>query len=254
MRLQDKTAVITGGGSGIGRAMAKRFAAEGARIVVADWHEDDMNAAVKEIADAGGEAVGVKTDVSKQDDNERMIDRAVEAFGRIDILVNNAGVMDVNQPVGSLDLDVWRRVMSINVDGPMFAMRKAAPLMLEQGNGVILNTDSVAGLGGGAAGAAYTASKHALVGLTRNTAYMYAKLGVRCNAIACGAVATNIVQSVDMSKMDPGGSARAQEYYALIPATLQPEDIAGLALYLVSDEAHMITGAIIPADAGWRAA
>lgn len=254
MRLKDRTAAITGAGSGIGRAIANLFAEEGARILAADWNEQNLGEVVKEVAGKGGTIVGIKTDVAKQADCEAMVDRAVDAFGGIDILVNNAGVMDLNQPVGELDLDMWRRVMSINVDGPLYAMRRAAPIMLAAGHGVILNTASVAGLGGAAAGAAYTASKHALVGLTKNTAWMYGKRGIRCNAIAAGAVQTNISQSVDMAKMEPGGSARAQEYYALIPAVLEPIDIARLALFLVSDDARHINGAIVPADAGWLAA
>lgn len=254
MQLAEKAIVITGGGSGIGRSMAVLFASEGANVVIADWHKDDLDSAAQEITDAGGKAVAMTADVSKQADCEAMIDKAIEAFGRIDVLVNNAGVMDINQAVGELDLEIWRRVMSINVDGPMYAMRRAVPLMLAQDHGVILNTASVAGLGGGAAGAAYTASKHALIGLTKNTAWIYAKRGVRCNAIAAGAVQTNITQSVDMAKMDPGGSARAQEYYALIPGTLEPLDIAQLGLYLVSDASRLVNGAVITADAGWRAA
>lgn len=254
MRLEGKAAVITGAGSGIGRAMANLFAAQGAKVLAADVNEARIGETVSEIEANGGTAIGMTTDVANQAECEAMIDRAASEFGTVDILMNNAGVMDLNQPVGELDLAMWRRVMSINVDGPVFAMRKVVPLMLAAGSGVIINTASVAGVDGGAAGAAYTASKHALVGLTKNTAWMYAKRGVRCNAIAAGAVQTNITESVDMSKMEPGGSARAQEYYALIPAVLEPIDIAKLALFLASDDARNINGAVVPADAGWLAA
>lgn len=133
----------------------------------------------------------------------------------------------------------------------MFLSRKTVPLMVAQGGGSIVNTASVAGVGGGAAGAAYTVAKHGLVGLTRQTAFRYALEGVRCNAIAAGAVETNIMQSVDPNKMDAAGSARCQTYYAAIPGNLKPEEIANLALFLASDEARHINGAIIPADAGW---
>ena len=119
---------------------------------------------------------------------------------------------------------------------------------------MILNTASIAGLGGGSAGAAYTAAKHGLIGLTENTAWRYALEGIRCNAIAAGAVQTNIQQSVDVNTMDPGGSARAQTYYALIPAQLEAVDIANLALFLVSDRSRFINGATVIADGGWRAA
>jgi NAD(P)-dependent dehydrogenase (short-subunit alcohol dehydrogenase family) len=223
-------------------------------VVAADWHLAELEAAMAPIAKAGSTVRSVRADVSQAADCEAMVDKAVAEFGRLDVLVNNAGVMDLDQPVGSLDLAVWRRVLAINLDGPMFAMRRALPIMVKQGGGSIINIASVAGLGGGAAGAAYTVSKHALIGLTLNTAWMYAKQNVRCNAIAAGGVATNIMQSVDQTKMDAAGSARAGEYYPLMPATLDPIDIARLVLFLAGDGSRYINGAIIPADAGWRAA
>lgn len=253
MRLENKVAVVTGAASGMGKAMVTRFAAEGAKVVAADWHAESLDAVVAEISATGAEIIGVSGDVSKREDAERIIDEAVAKFGRVDVLCNNAGVMDVNQGVGDLTDEMWQRVLGINLNGPMFLSRKVVPLMVAQGGGSIVNTASVAGVGGGAAGAAYTVSKHGLVGLTRQTAFRYALEGVRCNAIAAGAVETNIMQSVDPSKMDEAGSARCQAYYAAIPGQLKPEEIANLALFLASDEAGHINGAIIPADAGWTA-
>jgi NAD(P)-dependent dehydrogenase (short-subunit alcohol dehydrogenase family) len=136
----------------------------------------------------------------------------------------------------------------------MFTMRRAVPLMVKQGGGSIVNVASTAGIEGGAAGAAYTVSKHGLVGLTRNTAWMYATQGVRCNAICPGGTRTNIAESMTLERTSLTGAARAQAYAALIPAMLEPEDIAALALFLASDESRYINGAIIPADAGWTAA
>jgi len=135
----------------------------------------------------------------------------------------------------------------------MFLMRRAVPDMVKNGGGSIVNIASVAGVKGSAAGIAYTASKHALVGMTRSTAWRYIPEKIRCNAIAAGAVETNIGASVDMSKMDPEGSARCKIGYGVIPATLQPIDIANLVLFLASDESKNINGAIIPADGGWTA-
>jgi NAD(P)-dependent dehydrogenase (short-subunit alcohol dehydrogenase family) len=251
MRLEGKVAVVTGAGSGMGRAMAKRFVEEGASVVAADWHADAACEAAKEI---GGRIVAFTANVGIEAEATAMVEKAVSAFGRIDILVNNAGVMDLFQSVADVDNDTWRRVMSVNVDGPMFAMRKAVPLMLAQGSGVIVNVASVAGLGGGSAGAAYTASKHALIGLTRSTAFQYAKTGLRCNAIASGGVETNIMQSIDPSKIDQAALQRLGAYHAVNPGMLQPIDLANLALFLASDEARHVNGAIIPADMGWRAA
>lgn len=254
MRLQGKVAVITGAGSGMGRAMAHLFATEGARIVAADWHQDTLDEVVGELKKAKAAVTGVKANVAVQAEAEAMVDAAATTYGRIDILVNNAGVVDLFQPVADMDNDTWRRVLSVNLDGPMFATRRAIPKMLQQGGSAILNIASVAGVSGAAAGAAYTTSKHALIGLTLNTAWMYAKRGIRCNAIAAGGVSTNIMQSIDQAKLDQAGLAVLGPYHAIMPAQLEPIDIANLALFLVSDEARYINGTVIPADAGWLAA
>ena len=253
MRLHGKVAIITGAASGMGLAMATRFAVEGARVVAADWNADRLEAAVRDITAAGGAAVGSHGDIAQQAAAEGLVDLALATYGRLDVLVNNAGVMDYMQGVGELADDVWRRVLGINLDGPMFTSRRAVRHMLAHGGGAIVNVASTAGIHGGAAGAAYTASKHALVGLTRNTAWMYAKQGLRCNAICPGATVTNIVETMPRERIDPAGAARVQPFAALAPAYLQPGDIAALALFLASDETRHVNGAIIPADAGWSA-
>lgn len=254
MRLEGKVAVVTGAGSGMGRAMAALFAAEGAKVVAAEWHAETLRQVVDAVTAAGGVIAGVEGNVAVEADCGRIIDEAVRIYGRLDVLCNNAGVMDTNQGVAELSNQMWERVLGINLNGPMYLSRRAVPMTVAQGGGSIINTASVAGLGGGAAGAAYTVSKHGLIGLTRNTAFVYGVDGVRCNAIAAGAVATNIMKSVDETKMDPKGSARFNTWYAAIPGQLKPTDIAHLALFLASDESRMINGAIIPADAGWSAA
>jgi NAD(P)-dependent dehydrogenase (short-subunit alcohol dehydrogenase family) len=175
-------------------------------------------------------------------------------YDRLDVLCNNAGVMDVNQGAAETDDAMWERVIGINTNGPFYLTRKAVPVMKASGAGSIINTASVAGVGGGAAGCAYTVSKHGVIGLTKNTAFRYAQEGIRCNAIVAGAVETNIMQSVDPTKMDMAGVGRSQTWYAAIPGQLKATDIANLALFLASDESKMINGACIPADAGWTAA
>lgn len=252
MRLQGEVAIITGAASGLGLAMATLFAAEGASVVAGDWNGDRLAAAVAAVAGSGGAIVGAQGNIAEQATPEGLIDRAVSTYRRLDLLVNNAGVMDYMQGVGELDDAVWRRVLGTNLDGPMFTSRRAVRQMLEHG-GAIVNAASTAGIHGGAAGAAYTVAKHGLVGLTRNTAWMYAKRGIRCNAICPGATITNIAESMPHDRLDPAGAGRAGAFAALAPAYLDPDDIARLALFLASDEACHINGAIIPADGGWAA-
>lgn len=253
MRLEGKTAVVTGAASGIGLAIANLFAREGAAIVAADWNRERLDAAVAGMSTTGGTVTGSQGDISDRTHAEGLIDLAVSTYGGLDILINNAGVMDHMAGVGEVTDEIWRRVMRINLDGPMYASRRAVQHMLEHGGGSIVNINSVAGISGGAAGVAYTASKHAMIGMTRSTAWMYAKRGIRCNAICPAGVATNIAETMPPDKLDQTGYARVMEFGSLAPAYLDPIDIAELALYLASDAARNINGAIIPADAGWTA-
>ena len=170
-----------------------------------------------------------------------MIDTAITLYGKLDILVNNAGIMDGFEPVGEVSNDRWEKVFAVNVNGPMYASRKAIAHFLEQGGGSIINIASIGGLQGGRAGAAYVASKHAVIGLTKNTAFMYAKKGIRCNAVAPGAVATNIAQSMggDISTF---GQQTTGVGMAINPAFGMPEQIASVALFLASDDASFVNG------------
>ena len=253
MRLQGKTAIVTGAASGIGLATARRFAQEGASVIAADWNQERLDAAVASIREAGGAITGSPGDIADQYTAEGLVELAVSTYGALDILVNNAGVMDWMHGVGEMPDDIWRKVLGINLDGPMYTSRKAVQQMLAQGGGSIVNVASTAAISGAAAGAAYTVSKHGLVGLTRNTAWMYAKRGIRCNAICPGGTATNIAETMPQDRLDPAGAERAMAYSALIPAFLEPDDIAALALFLASDDSRHINGAIIPADGGWTA-
>jgi NAD(P)-dependent dehydrogenase (short-subunit alcohol dehydrogenase family) len=250
MRLRDKVVVITGAASGMGRSMAIRFAAEGATLVVGDRHVERLGEVVALVAGSGGRIASAAGDISEQSTAEALVDLAHSAYGRVDVLVNNAGIMDYFQGIGELDNEVWRRVLATNLDGPMFTSRRALGYMLEQGAGSIVNIASLSSFSGASAGAAYTASKHALLGLTRNTAWRYAKQGIRCNAICPGAVKTNIQESMPESSLDPEGMARAVEFFSLAPAYLDPSEIASLALFLASDESRYINGAMLSADGG----
>ncbi len=249
-KLMDKVAVITGAGSGIGRAMAMLFAEQGASIIAADIAGNTADEVAAAIKDAGGDAVSVTVDVVVKPDVERMIDIAVDTYGRLDILCNNAGIMDRMLPITELSDEFWERVLHVNLTAPFQTCRKVLPIMLEQGSGVILNTASMAGIFGGRAGAAYTSSKHGLIGLTKNIAWTYADQGIRCNAICPGGVETAIGLGGEPSDL---GFARMQLGLGTMPRLGKPEEIASLGLMLVSPDSSFVNGAIITADGGWAA-
>jgi NAD(P)-dependent dehydrogenase (short-subunit alcohol dehydrogenase family) len=250
-RLEDKVAIITGAASGMGKAMALLFAKEGAKVIVSDINQGGVDAVVQEIATAGGTALGVVANVGQEQDIQNMVNTTMEHFGSIDILVNNAGIMDNMEPLADVTNDTWHRLFAVNVNGPFFAMRLAIPLMLNQGRGVIINNASLGGLYGGRAGASYTATKHALIGLTKSTAFMYATSAIRCNAIAPGGVKTNITSS--MTNVNKFGMEKQRAGFGLIPRIGEPEEIAFIALFLASDESRFINGQVIAADGGWSA-
>jgi NAD(P)-dependent dehydrogenase (short-subunit alcohol dehydrogenase family) len=254
MRLQDKVAVVTGAASGMGQAIAARFAAEGAAVVAGDWHAQRLEETVASIRSAGGTITAAQGNIAEQASAEHLVDLAITTYGHLDVLCNNAGVMDYMQGVGELSDDIWRRVLSINLDGPMFTCRRAIPHMITQGGGSIINVASIAGISGAAAGVAYTCSKHAVVGLTRSTAWLYASKKIRCNAICPGGTMTNIIETMPPERVDVEASKRLGGFQGLQVDVLKPKDIAALALFLASDESRYINGAIIPADAGWKAA
>ncbi|WP_336787588.1 SDR family oxidoreductase [Paenibacillus sp. MMO-177] len=251
MRLSGKVAVITGAASGMGKAIAELYAAEGAKVVVSDLRADTAQTVVDGIEAKGGTAVAVAANVAKEEDVQQLIDTAVEKFGTVDILVNNAGIMDNFVPAADLTDELWERIFAINTTGPMRTIRKVLPLFLEKKAGVIVNIASAGGLFGSRAGAAYTASKHAVVGLTKNVGFQYATQGIRCNAIAPGGVNTNIGTSINAP--NPFGMERAMVGIQVNPRAGEPEEIAKVALFLASDDASFVNGTVVTADAGWTA-
>lgn len=252
MKLDGKVAVVTGAASGMGKAIATLYAKEGAKVVVADLNKEGAEQVVEEISNDGGVATAVQVNVAKLEDIEHMIDTAVNKYGTLDILVNNAGIMDGFEPVGDISDEKWDLIFELNTKGVMRAIRKAIPIFLEKGEGVIINTASTGGLNGAHAGVAYGASKHAVVGITKNTGFMYAQNGIRCNAIAPGAVETNIMSSV--KDVNEFGASRARVAQSVIPRAGKPEEIAQVALFLASDESSFVNGTVVVADAGWTAA
>lgn len=249
MRLEGKIAVVTGAASGMGLAIATLYAKEGAKVVVSDINKEAADAAVESIKTAGGEAIAVVANVAKEEDIQNLIDAAVATYGTLDILVNNAGIMDNFEPAGEIQDDKWERIFAINTTGVMRTTRKALPIFLAKEKGVIINIASAGGLQGARAGATYTASKHAVVGFTKNTGFMYANNGIRCNAIAPGAVATNISSS--MTGISEFGMGRTQAGLAINPRIGTPEEIANVALFLASDESSFVNATVIATDAGW---
>ncbi|MGN7477379.1 SDR family oxidoreductase [Solibacillus silvestris] len=251
-RLENKVAIITGAANGIGKAIAAKYAAEGAKIVIADFNEEALNATVEQFKADGKKAFGVKVNVAVEEDIQRMVDDSVSHFGRVDILVNCAGVLDNMKAAHNVDDEIWQRVMDINVGGVMRGIRKILPIFQEQKSGVIVNLSSLSGLQGGRGGFTYTAAKHAVTGMTKNVASHYGLMGIRCNAIAPGQVDTGLVQSIENFDMFGLGQA-TRGVKDLMPAPAQPDQIADIALFLASDESSYINGVVLAADAGWSA-
>lgn len=248
--LRDATTVVTGAGSGIGRATALRLAAAGSRVVIADLDADTATRTVDEICSAGGSAVAVVGDLGEQQVIDDVVGTARTRFGDVDVLVNNAGVMDsMSAPVDTTD-DEWERLVRINLTAPFKLMRAVIPGMLEKGKGAIVNTASEASLRGSAAGTAYTATKHGVIGLTRSAAIMYREKGIRVNAVAPGATATNITVEADPEAPGPGVLA---SYRNSIGRVGEADELAAAIQFLASDEAGNISGVVLPVDNGWSA-
>ncbi|MET0806633.1 MAG: SDR family NAD(P)-dependent oxidoreductase [Lacisediminihabitans sp.] len=244
-RFTGKTVIVTGAGSGIGRATASRIAREGGRVIAVDISPDRLAEFRGELPDR--DIVTVAGDIT----NDNAIASIVSAAGeRIDALANVAGIMDDMTPIGEVTDAVWQRVFSINVDGTMKLMRAVIPSMLANGAGSIVNIASEAALRGSAAGVAYTASKHAVVGITRSSAFMYGPSGIRVNAVAPGPTITNI----EASFASPLGAERVQLAMSVISDAVEADALAASITFLLSDDGVNVNGAILPSDGGWSVA
>lgn len=250
--LDGKVAVITGAGSGIGKATVNMFLQEGAECIAADLNYDSVVALKEEFSDYSDHIHPFKVNVSNSSEVEAMIDFAISECGKMDILFNNAGIMDSMLPIDELSDEMWDRVMKINTGGVMYACRKAVRYFLQRGvGGVILNTASLGGLFGGRAGLAYTASKFAVVGMTKNIAFMYGDAGIRCNAICPGGIQTNI--GIDMSKPSERGYSRFNNGIHLMDRMGDPNEIAAAAVFLSCDASTFVNGVTLTVDGGWSA-
>jgi NAD(P)-dependent dehydrogenase (short-subunit alcohol dehydrogenase family) len=249
MRLDGKVTIITGGGSGMGRTAADLFAREGARVVVADFSEASGEAAAAAVRAAGGQATFVKADVSNEADARGMVQHAVATYGRVDALYNNAGVMpEADHSVIDTDVDTWDKVMAVNVRGVFLGCKYAIPQMLEQGSGSIINIASfVAILGCSVPQDAYTASKGAVLALTRSLAVQFAGRGVRSNSISPGPVETPLLmewlladEAAKQLRLNRNPSGRFGK----------PEEIVNVGIYLASDESKWTNGSNFVIDGG----
>ncbi|MHC1999987.1 glucose 1-dehydrogenase [Methylobacterium sp. CM6241] len=244
-RFTEKVVFVTGAASGIGRAAALAFAAEGARVAIADRSEETLEDSRAEIEAAGGEVLAIRCDVSLPEEVEAAIARTVERFGRLDCAFNNAGVENWATPVHEIELDEWDRILGINLRGTFLCMKYELAQMVRQGGGVVVNTSSGAGIRGVAGGAAYAASKHAIIGLTRSAALDYARKNIRVNAILPG--------NIETPMMDRFTGGDVQKAIDLEPVGRlgKPEEIAEAVLWMCSDLGGFVTGAATVIDGGW---
>ena len=258
MRLASKVALVTGGGRGLGRVIALRFAAEGCAVAVTGTGREHLEATAREIGAAGGRSVTVVADVAREPDVARMVEATVRELGGLDILVNNAGIAGPTAAVAEARCEEWERTLAVNLTGAFLCAKHAIPHLRAHPNGRIINISSVAGLIGYAMRSAYAASKWGMIGFTRSLALELGADGITVNAIAPGSVRGERIARVVRDRATSLGRSIAEierEFYVeptALKRMLDPEEIAGAALFLASDEARGITGETISVTAGFR--
>jgi NAD(P)-dependent dehydrogenase (short-subunit alcohol dehydrogenase family) len=245
-----KVAVVTGGGSGIGRATAIAFASSGASVVVADIDGAALDDTIRAIKDSGGEGTGVRTDVSSASDVEQMVAVAVGTYGGLDVAFNNAGIEAAPLAVADVTEAEWDRVQSINAKGVWLSMKYEIPAMLMRGGGAIVNASSILGLFGAANGSLYSSTKHAVAGLTRCAALDYAQAGIRVNATSPGMIETPLMERTAVNMEVP-----SEAFHGMHPLGRmgRAPEVADAVLWLCSDAAAFVTGVVLPVDGGYSA-
>lgn len=246
--LNGKVALVTGAGSGIGKAIALKYSGEGANVVISDINEEHGKDSVALIQEKGGKAIFVKADSSSPSDNESLVTKTVKEFGRLDIACNNAGISGPIAPIGEYDIEGWNKVIGVNLSGVFYGMRYQIPAMLKNGGGSIVNIASILGQVGFAQSSAYVAAKHGVVGLTRNAAIEYAKQGIRVTSVGPAFIKTPLVEeNLDEETLKYLENITPQGRLG------EPEEVAELVLFLSSPAASYINGGYFPVDGGYLA-
>lgn len=247
MSHEKQVAVVTGAASGIGRATSIKFAENGYRVVLVDFNEELGKETLSMIQSTGGEGIFVKADVSKPEDVENYVKQTMETYGQVDVLFNNAGIIQKFAPFTEVDIEEYERIMSINVKSIFLGMKNVLPIMEQQGKGAIINTASSAGIRPEHSIAVYSASKHAVIGLTKGASIEYAKKGVRINAVCPGGIETAIFKSV-ADTFANGGYIPEELSPMRMGRHGQPNEIAEVVLFLASDKASFMTGSVVAVD------
>lgn len=253
-----KVAIVTGGSSGIGRATAVAFAQEGAKVVIADINVEPGEETVRLVGQAGGEGFFIKTDVSREADIKVLIKKIMEIYGKLDYAFNNAGVIQPRKPLIDQSMQNFNRIINANVKGVWLCMKHEIPAMLKNGGGVIVNTSSTAGLVGAPGLSIYSASKHAIIGLTKTAALEYAGQGIRVNAVCPGVTETPMIGIIqghsdhNSQVMEPNSGQRSYAK-SFLGRTARPEEIASAVLWLCSPLASYVIGHVLAVDGGYTA-
>lgn len=245
---QNKVAIVTGGSFGIGRAAAIAFAARGAKVVIADWVEDSETLNI--IKSAGGDAIFIQCDVSDDASVKMMVNKTIEQYGRLDYAFNNAGVEGLSAPTHECTNENWEKTVGVNLKGVWYCMKYEIPHMLKQGKGAIVNNASIAGLVGFPNIPAYVASKHGVVGLTKNAALEYAKSGIRVNTVCPGVIKTPMIDRFTGKNKEVEKQFETMEPIGRMG---QPEEVAQAVIWLCSDASSFVTGHSMAVDGGWVA-